>query len=386
MDKKGAIFHWIIVGALVAFGIFFIYFSQVDLAQQVKGQWQINFLEKVYLPAQKEELRIEVQAREIGREVERELALKGGFLESSPCGVLHEENSDAIKDINVWNTKERFCFPNYQANAVVLAQKGLKEKLGEYSYSLVQFLGQKFVGKGEKKPFTKGNATYFYDSSFGVNTGFDMGRYDTLREEAKFLLVKCQNEEALIDCVQKNLPAEWKLGKCGGEWEGGGRRLPFCISVVAINGASNSNLEPLQYQLGLDFESTSVRSVSGVEVIRTEKGAEVTFNPVSSADSYKIYFSDDLTRAGKVGTVGEVFGGVASFNFVEQKVLLVRDTILSEEACRDIELRLGGKGYFCPSKIIYVLWDERLLEGEHTFSVTAVKSGEESDVLEVVKK
>ena len=101
MNRKGALFHLIILGAFLALGIFVTFFISPQLRHYVPGAWQQQFLQQGYFPAEAALLELEVKAREIGEEAVAELAAGGGFINDSPCGV--------VEGVQLWNKGDQWC-------------------------------------------------------------------------------------------------------------------------------------------------------------------------------------------------------------------------------------------------------------------------------------
>lgn len=238
MNKQGAlILHWTIFGILAAIGFFFILTIKTDLAGGVKGEWQIDFLKNNYLEAEKELLKTNIDARKIGLEIARELALKGGYIDTvSECGNLG--------DVPLWNKAKKDCFPDISETLQSLAIKKLKDETGK-EFTEVGFAGILFMGQGEEKKVISEVGVYKYHDSFAANLGYSFDEYDILESEARAMLIKCIPAGNLASCL--SFPDNWHIESCTSPGSISGRQIPFCVTSV----------EGIEYKFGLDFTTAS---------------------------------------------------------------------------------------------------------------------------------
>ncbi len=368
MNKKAAVFHWIIFGVLVALGIFFVYLQAVDITP-AKGQWPLQFMEQNYLPAEKELLHRDVIARDIGRGVLQTMATLGGFKELSPrCGVLGT--------INQWNDGDQFCFPEAQKNAVELAQKALKNLSGNFSE--ISFSGNYFSAKGPKLTMNSSFASYTYDASFNVNLSYDINDYEKLKVEALNLLSSCKAEKDVAKCVKEKKPADWLLGKCGAEWKSSGKVIPFCVVVYG-----KENLVPLRYQFALDFASDVTIPLESLNV-ELRNGLVTLSFPKGEASEYNLYYTDYTALVFNPGKASDVFYNVPSTSFLEKKI--IKDALVGSAGCVYPNARVSNTAYLCGENVVYDIDDQKLQVGEHFFGVTSMVNGVESVLNELVKK
>jgi len=224
MNRKGALFHWIIFGIIGAIAVFFLVsVPGVGEAIKIKGEWQVDFLKKGYFAAEKEMALKEWSVKKEGWEVIKELGLAGGAEAETNCG----EKEGYI----LWNKGEEWCLPKIE--------EALMKKMG------VNVAGTELVKKGPEKEIvsTEGNyVKYVYDTSLRVDLDYDIVKeYDELRVEATDLIGKCRGEEELQDCVERKKENNWKFQNCGEDFAAKGRIVLFCVPSL------------VEYRFGLDF-------------------------------------------------------------------------------------------------------------------------------------
>ncbi len=251
MNQKGALFHWIVLGAFVALGIFVTFFLSPQLRQQVPGAWQQHFLQQGFFPAEAALLELDVKAREIGEQAVVELARNGGFINESPCGSL--------EGVHLWNNPDSWCLPAYRENAAMLAGTLLQQDFPQQAFSSYGFQGRIFFGRGNPHTISGDTFSYTYRQDFAVDMGYDLDNYQTLFDAAGKLLLQCRLVENLTACLQTYIPSGWARGFCEKSWDGVGRRVPFCVSEPIT---ASRNL-PLKYEFALDFSEKSIEDAAG---------------------------------------------------------------------------------------------------------------------------
>src|SRR3989344_1943545 len=122
MNKKATMIHWIILGVLIALGVFFL-----------ASKWS----------------NVGIVAREIVSEIALKLASQSGFIEDSPCGKV--SGSGPVLDYNLWNKAEENCFPDIIKNVAELADQKFKEKLPQKEYSDFKFKNNFFLATGKNQ-------------------------------------------------------------------------------------------------------------------------------------------------------------------------------------------------------------------------------------------
>ncbi len=243
--------HWVLLGFLIAIGILFAYNSNLLKVEQ-RGEWQFEFLETAYLPAQKSLMENDFVARKEVQEAIIELALNGGFTEEkkSPCGHFSEQN--------LWNNKGSWCYPfiNLNDNLESLMLKKMAKHFPDKRFSEISY-GEKVVyGKGEKKTQVSGNNKYIYEDSFTVKLNYDFSEYEYITIEAKKLVFSCHNSTNLRSCLDQNKPSHWKYGKCDNKnYQSSGRYVLFCAeSPLEIKVDYKGSEKLVEYQFGLNFD------------------------------------------------------------------------------------------------------------------------------------
>jgi hypothetical protein len=132
MNKKGALFHWIVFGILAGLAFFYLTVQTTDLGLSIKGDWHLNFLQNYYLEGEKELIQVDRQAIYAGKSTAFQLAENGGFIDDSNCGNFG--------GINYWNKESEFCFPDD-------VSKKFNEFM-DYEYSL-SYAGEELLGTTE---------------------------------------------------------------------------------------------------------------------------------------------------------------------------------------------------------------------------------------------
>lgn len=391
MNKKGTLIHWIIFGVLAALGLFIASTTNINLKTTgIKGEWQLQFLKENYLAAEKEELRLNLLAKELGRTIAQELAFNGGFKTSSDCGI--------VDGIPLWNFEERWCVvePDRNVKASFLEKKrsGIPMEMQDIEEVGIDNSGDSdaadnsddssvFFGKGVQKTVKGAVGTYTYPITFSISLGYSFTEYTDLQNEARNLVQNCRNKKELLGCLatwaQQTANPRWNLGLCGERLTTVTKRtLPFCVE--SPRGTVFAG-KPLQYQIGLDFTPVEPWVVEEFTVEKKVVGDnghiryEIRFEQDPSIDQYRIYYTNWPEVKDRKGTAQEVFeSGVslATLGYFQGKVVF--DNPSSGTCPTEKE---AHKAYWCDNKIVYVLEDDKIT-GETYFTVTAVKGSEES--------
>jgi len=378
MNKKAALFHWVIFGILAALGLFLILTVKVDTIGKYKGEWQLNFLNDYYLEAEEDILSIELLAKHAAWKTVLELGEKGGFLEEGTCGIT--------AGYNLWNNQLEWnqCLPDINENFVLSAEENVKGLLPNLKYSKMKVEGNELSAKGPQKSITSTSGSfvkYVYDTSFHVNLGFNVEEeFLKVQEEAFQLVTDCQNMKNVSKCVEENKKENWKLKDCQEEHVEDNRKVPFCVlSSTQVFNEDNERV-PLQYKFALDFNPTEPFKVEGISVEHDlDKNIyKITFKKDDSAESYNVYFTNDMNLAGYTGKVEDVY-------ILETAYFLEKNNVKSSEVIDDESKCVNGmevnKAYLCNGKVIYPLSDELLVEGEsYLFTVTSLSDDRESEI------
>ena len=195
MDKKGALFHWIILGILVAVGTFFVWSSATSSAFLVKGLWHTDFLQETVVEQQKEQVLTDLIARRTAQEALLDYTNSGGILERNECSVA--------EPFPLWNTKDMWCLPNIQEDFVTdYSQKLGQTVLGQFSNILLK--GSTVRAGGEEIQFQRDKPFYIeYSPKIGlsIDTGYSTAEFDLITAGAQDLVKKCQNRKDLENCI-----------------------------------------------------------------------------------------------------------------------------------------------------------------------------------------
>lgn len=254
-SKKGALFHWIIFGVLAALGLFLVLTTKIEV-KELKGDWQLDFLEDYYLEAEKDLLKIDQEAKYAGWQTVLELGEKGEFIEKSDCGELY--------GYGIWNELKKWCAADVEIVFLAKVKEKLAKSLPDKTYSEVKLKGKDLTGKGEKNSIfsTSGKyVSYTYDTNFRVNLGFDVEReYENLILEAMGLASDCRDNKSLEECIKEKRKDDWKLKDCDNEeYNETERKVLFCVEEGSIVYDGEGNLAPIRHKFALDFtESESM--------------------------------------------------------------------------------------------------------------------------------
>jgi len=379
MNRKGMVFFWILLVILLGVGISLMV-NYTFQAGETKGVWALSFI-RATQEAEKDLLVIDSKAQKVAENVSKEVSSQV-FKEDLGCGKAQE--------VPLWNKKERFCSLQIEEK---FAQKfnSLLDPQDIFNYTLF-FQGQELIGKTSVykavTPATKGiiptegrsaglltfyeaylikpfDLRYDYNPSFRVKVNLSLPYYVELERQARLLVRTCQSEIDLKTCLNGNKNDTWKYGRCGKEeYLQDGRKVVFCVKEKKINFA-------------LDFTSPSVSSPKGLQVSLQGNSVKVSFNPVTEAESYNLYYTNwnpapiDYPQEAK------------SLFFASQgKYFYSKQTIANPQPCpTDHQANVP---YLCGNEILYWLEEAKIIPGEYYyFTVTSLKGSEESLVYEL---
>ncbi|MBI2666429.1 hypothetical protein HYX13_02340 [Candidatus Woesearchaeota archaeon] len=389
INKRGAVFHWIVFGIIGALGIFLFFASQAPGLQTVKGTWQQGLLYDGFFPAEAELLEQDVRLQHLFRETAQEVTASGAFLSSSgsPCGEIESKN--------IWDDRQGGCFPDILQTFQQSFALRLEEKYPQYVFSEMRWDGQSLIGKSrlsfipsQLNKLPKSSVLeYSTPAGFSLDASSLIEAYTTVSSEARTLLQKCRNERDATACItaeitetpeksaeKLNLP-HWKYASCSEEKEipVGERKLPFCVQEGIF-----------QFQLALDFTPEKPFAVDNLDVfyVSGQNGYELRFKQDTFAENYKIYYTDFLEFVKTQGTGEEVFQQVL-YGFLQEKLILGNEV---QENCPAGAEKQKGIAYHCGEEVVYFIDDSRLTaDGDYVFGVTALLGGKESDILFLVK-
>ncbi|MBU0727480.1 hypothetical protein KKA95_02240, partial [Patescibacteria group bacterium] len=289
MNKKGTLMYLIFLGLLIAIGALFLLRDEIEIEIKVKGEWQVDFLKENYFEAQKDLLRIDIVAKNIGTEIAFTLANKGGFTQNSECGQTN--------DLNLWNNQQQWCLPTITENVITLSQEKFPSRLPNLIFSEYGFNENLFWGKGEKATIVSEQGTYIYDTSFAVNLGYSFEEYLTLQTRAQRLVSRCRNDNDLHTCLNQEKPDYWKYTSCTEEqFSEDNRKVPFCVQspnlAVLPVGTFLTIPTPITYPFALDFTPTTTFSVESFTVTCEVESCEITMPRNDQAELYTVHFTN----------------------------------------------------------------------------------------------
>jgi hypothetical protein len=381
MNKKAAIFHWIVFIVLAAMAVIYIFSSDLEVAEY-KGAWQLSYL-RAFQASEKNLLFLDQEMKQNVDKAAQNLPIT---LFSSDLGCGMYEN------VAVWNKKSSFC----QLDAEKKFVKAFKALLGEKEvmYSEIKVGINEVIGISKEKnvigssldliPTDRTSAglfTYYdtftikpfymkyeYNPSFKVKADFGFEDYKLLEVQAKKLVAKCQNEQNLKSCLEQHKNKVWKFSSCSSEsYSSADRRVLFCTKI-----------KTQETKFALDFASEKVSPPLDVDIEVVAGGLLITFSKNELADSYVIHYTDWSIASQKVPDTAEnIFYGIPTFNLY-QKTALINP---ADENCPADKLPL--EVYLCGNTVNYILSDSQLASGMYV-GVAAVKDEAESQLNEFV--
>ncbi len=374
MNRKGGILHWGVLLIMAGLIVFLALSTKGSVTSGVKGEWVVAFLKEGYFEAQKVLLKNDIVAKNVGQEIAVDLAANGGFPPetSSECG--------RSKGRNFWNKEEQWCLPDVKNAVITQAKEKLASRLAGKTFTDIGYSGTFFFGKGSAETIKTSSGTYTFENGFSADLDYSFTEYDQLTAEAQRLVKACRNKRNLQECANGARDVGWKYASCDEEeFLSEGRRIPFCVL------SSATQLPPLVlYLFTLDFTPTEPFSVEDIEAkgIANTDHFEVSFPDDQSAESYTLYFTNDLRLLDYTGAAEDIIIFEAAGNFLE-KVSFSRDEISTAvEQCSQKE---KGKAYLCEGKVVYIVESIYLAEEEDfAFTATATRKGKESSIAEFV--
>ncbi len=380
MNKKATLIHWIILGVLIALGVFFLASKWSNVGIEVKGQWQLDFLEQNYLEAKKEQLKTVIIAKEIISEMALKLSSQGGFITDSPCGKS--------SDFNLWNKPGEYCFPDLQKNVAELADRKFKEKLHQKQFSEFRFKNNFFLARGKDQSMISKVGTYQYNSDLALNFGYSFEEYDPLKSQAQSLVESCKNQKELFSCLDQQKQTYWHYSSCEKEQKPSSaeRTISFCIESPNLGKVKvgNNPKKIVQYHLALDFTPGQALAVSGIKVVKSNGKHQITFEQDTLAENYILHYSNWQEVAGKSGLAANIFSDMPSaegFGYFHQIVEMPNPK--TEDCPAE---KQPNTIYLCSKELVYLLEDNALDETkEYWFGLASLKQGKESEIATFVQ-
>ena len=257
-SKKGAVFIYILVplfmAAVINYYILTLSTSPFQL-QSFIGAKQSQFL-ITSQNFEKEIIYLEQSGKIAADQSFIVLAEQGGFILNSPCGK--------ISNINLWNTKDRTCFPDYENNFKAFLLRNFKRQRSDVGY-VFSLIGEDIIFNADKDIVydvvynQKKIGFYQPRHSFMINREYDLKEYLTLRFEAEELLEKCKGKDDISSCVKEKKQLSWKLGSCEGVVINSDKKMNFCVStniVFPFALDEEGNNKKLEYSFALDFSAS----------------------------------------------------------------------------------------------------------------------------------
>lgn len=244
MNARGAILHWAVFGILAILGLFIAVLSPLQPSQEKTGEWQLGIIYDLFYKSQINLLELDLFVRNETWSIALELAQKGGFAGTSPCG--------RYQGINKWNAQGTPCFPSPESSVESELKRRLEDKTGRF-FPTITLQDQQIAGNSDDVKSISGTDIYTYKYRFNVNLDYSFtAEYNQLTSEAGHLLAACRSETDLNICVQQKKKAHWHPFSCTGTASipAGQRIVSFCVQSpnnYTVGG------EPAQYSLALDF-------------------------------------------------------------------------------------------------------------------------------------
>ncbi|PIN76698.1 hypothetical protein COV17_01390 [Candidatus Woesearchaeota archaeon CG10_big_fil_rev_8_21_14_0_10_36_11] len=386
INKKGAFFHWALLGIIGAIAVFFILSDSITLSQKIPGEWSFDFLYGAFYASETKLLEYDSTTRQTARDSAVALAEKGGFSTKTPCGIQN--------DIVLWHKGDEWCIPDASTNFVSLFHSAFVIAFGNDVHEITVkekiLSGKSDVLKLDTMPFHT-NApreykhTYSREYAFTIDTGYDLAEYSTIYQEAQSLVTACGASPNLLSCLSQNMGLQWRDETCITKNYFptlGTRILPFCVISPSVF--------DIKYKFALDFTPPNAFPVRDVSVSYDSSidRYAVRFTKDNFAEKYTIYYSDATYLEGRSGKAVDIFtSSLADFGyFYESNEIQPNNLIINDDVCSDFVLGDDEKAYLCGDTILYFISDNRLTTDEGiAVAVTTIFDGEESDTLQVTK-
>jgi hypothetical protein len=225
--KKGLFQHLIVVGVLIAIGVFLATTKSYTIQQEPVGEWHANFIANTLHKAEVDLLGLDQIARNSGWDVALLLAKNGGFSSKSECGV--------VAGRNVWNLDYKWCLPEVRKVASDLVDAKIEQ-------NNIVFNGELLLADGVNKVVETKNGRYEYKTNIAVDLDYSFDEYAVLEQQARKLVKDCKRDNDLSKCIGDN--SNWDLCNSGVI----GKVGVFCVaSDYVIKGNS------VVYEFGLSF-------------------------------------------------------------------------------------------------------------------------------------
>ncbi|MEK6900177.1 MAG: hypothetical protein AABX05_03565 [Nanoarchaeota archaeon] len=248
-SKKGALFHWIVFGLLLAVGSFALMSYTSQIGMQTKGEWQISFLRDYYQGAEKQLLQVQQTALLAGGDMAIMLSQQAGFSKESPCG--------SYDGVQYWNNEKKFCFLNVDEEINAAFKDIFVMKYGGDEYYLVSRQGEELIGSatGDIVVYNGLVTKYTVKPHFRVDMNYNFDDYFLLQNEAHAIVEKCKWQEKLEECITEMKPANWRFNDCDEDkYREEDRKVVFCAESPGEYSLFDGEKDvPVRYRFGLDF-------------------------------------------------------------------------------------------------------------------------------------
>jgi hypothetical protein len=248
-NKKGAVFHFLLFIVLAALAIFFMYTRLGVVKSDVKGDWQVDFLEKNFLESQKVILLNSQKATFRAYNTIDFLSQNGGFDKKSEC--------KNFLDFNYWIFNDRACFPNALDNANKLVRNDLVVILNGVNEA--KFKDDKLIVDVDKQTIESDIAVYTFDPSMFLDLSYDFMDYDDLKIQVIRVHKECKESDDKVECANK-LFNNW--GGCDGQlFDFQNEKVGlYCVKspndyYISLNENNNVVTKLVEYRFAIGFDS-----------------------------------------------------------------------------------------------------------------------------------
>ncbi|MBI4983560.1 hypothetical protein HZC32_02850 [Candidatus Woesearchaeota archaeon] len=364
MNKHATVLHWIVFGVLAAFGIFFVASYDIQTIEP-RGIWHLSYV-NAFQEAEKNLLIIDQKVKSALESTELNLQ-KSVFSQDLGCGMY--QNAALL------NKNGHFCPLKLEEKLTEgLTKKLAEEKIWGYDSFFIDgeyVVGKSVVGKGSKNKITIANEViptkpkstlfasyqvyliepfyleYNYNPSFRIKAN-SLNWYGSLQNEAINLVLKCQNEAELKNCLDKNKKSNWKYTSCEQEkYSFESRKIFFCLAS-----------EKGKLNFALDFSPVTVFAPTDIKVSSSMEVFTISFNHEPEAESYKVYYTNWKVATEKVpATSEEIFFDLPTAEAFGYFYKAVDVDIPAVENCLTPQV---GQANLCNGRVLYTLKDDRL--------------------------
>lgn len=186
MNKKGAMFHWIVFGMLGAVALLIILNLDITLKIPIKGGWAMEIMD-LGNEEQLEKILIQEKIKEIADKT-TQTYLDQQFALDHGC--------DTFNGVSYVNTPDKYCSIKIDKSLLNAIQENVKKELG-LNYTLELTETELIFTTTTLKEMVREKITYYYNPSIKID-------YPLSKEYTQIYL-----EIEMLD--QDNLPLSWTL-------------------------------------------------------------------------------------------------------------------------------------------------------------------------------